>query len=41
MTARWVPLDDLVRAALAGELENGICVTGVLAGVTSTSRYQL
>lgn len=31
MTARWVPLDDLVRAALAGELENGICVTGVLA----------
>ena len=30
MTARWEPLDDLVAAALAGELENGICVTGVL-----------
>ncbi|MDP9182816.1 MAG: NUDIX hydrolase [Actinomycetota bacterium] len=31
MTARWVPLASAVQAALAGELENGICVTGVLA----------
>jgi 8-oxo-dGTP pyrophosphatase MutT (NUDIX family) len=31
MTARWEPLASAVQAALDGELENGICVTGVLA----------
>jgi ADP-ribose pyrophosphatase len=31
MTAAWVPLADALEAVLAGELENDICVTGVLA----------
>jgi ADP-ribose pyrophosphatase len=35
MSARWVPLAAAVRDALAGELENGICVTGVLAAAAA------
>jgi 8-oxo-dGDP phosphatase len=31
MTARWAPLNEVVRAALAGEIENATCVAGVLA----------
>jgi len=31
MTSAWVPLDDAVRRVLAGEIENGICCTGLLA----------
>jgi ADP-ribose pyrophosphatase len=31
MTAHWVPLSEAVRSALAGDLENGIAVVGVLA----------
>jgi len=31
MTVQWVRLESAVRAALDGPLENGICVTGVLA----------
>jgi 8-oxo-dGDP phosphatase len=31
MSTHWVPLAAAVRAALAGELENGVAVTGVLA----------
>ena len=31
MTARWESLGSAVRAALDGSLENGVCVTGVLA----------
>ena len=31
MTARWVPLSAAVRAALDGDLENGVAVSGVLA----------
>ena len=38
MTARWVPLEDALAAALAGELENGICVTGVLAASALAAR---
>jgi ADP-ribose pyrophosphatase len=38
MTAHWVPLDAAVDAALAGELENGICVTGVLAAAAAADR---
>lgn len=37
LTARWVSLASAVRAALAGELENGICVTGVLAAAQAQS----
>jgi ADP-ribose pyrophosphatase len=37
MTAGWVLLSDAVRAALAGDLENGICVTGVLAAAAALS----
>jgi ADP-ribose pyrophosphatase len=35
MTAHWVPLATAVRAALSGELENGVCVTGVLAAAAA------
>lgn len=35
MTARWVLLSEAVRAALSGELENGIAVTGVLAAAVA------
>ena len=38
MTARWVPLADALSAALSGELENGICVTGVLAAGALSGR---
>lgn len=31
MTARWVPLAEALEAVVAGELENGICVIGLLA----------
>ena len=31
MTSEWVELDDAVRRALAGEIENGVCVVGLLA----------
>jgi ADP-ribose pyrophosphatase len=31
MSTHWVPLSDAVRACLAGDLENGVAVTGVLA----------
>jgi ADP-ribose pyrophosphatase len=31
LTSAWVRLDDAVRAALAGEIENAVCVVGVLA----------
>lgn len=31
MTSSWLPLAEAVRAALGGELENGIAVSGVLA----------
>ena len=37
MTAHWVPLATAVGAALSGELENGICVTGVLAAAAALS----
>jgi ADP-ribose pyrophosphatase len=38
MTARWVPLTEAFEAAISGELENGICVTGVLAATALTGR---
>jgi ADP-ribose pyrophosphatase len=31
LTARWMPLAEALQQVLAGELENGLCVTGVLA----------
>ena len=31
MTREWVPLDDLVRAVLAGRVTNAALVAGVLA----------
>jgi ADP-ribose pyrophosphatase len=31
MTSEWVPLDEAVRRALGGELENAMAVVGVLA----------
>jgi ADP-ribose pyrophosphatase len=31
MTTSWRPLDDAARAVLAGEIENAVAVTGVLA----------
>lgn len=37
MTVRWVPLASAVQAALDGELENGICVTAVLAAAHLTA----
>jgi 8-oxo-dGTP pyrophosphatase MutT (NUDIX family) len=44
MTARWVSLASAVQAALDGELENGICVVGVLAAAqvaaTGTARLR-
>ncbi len=38
MTTRWVPLSEAVDAALAGELENGACVAGVLAAFAAVHR---
>ena len=38
MTTRWAPLDEVVDAALAGELENGPCVSGVLAAFAAVQR---
>jgi ADP-ribose pyrophosphatase len=38
MTTRWVPLASAVDAALAGELENGPCVAGVLAASVAVQR---
>jgi ADP-ribose pyrophosphatase len=38
MTTRWVPLTSAVDAALAGELENGACVAGVLAASVAAQR---
>lgn len=35
MTSAWVPLAEAVRAALEGELENGIAVSGVLAATAA------
>lgn len=31
MTTRWLPLDEAVDLALAGEIENAACVAGILA----------
>jgi len=33
----WVPLDEAVRLALAGELHNGLAVTGILAAHAATN----
>ena len=41
MTSHWVPLASAVQAALAGELENGICVTGVLAAAQALTASTL
>jgi 8-oxo-dGTP pyrophosphatase MutT (NUDIX family) len=38
MTARWVPLEDAVRAALDGTLENAAAVIGVLAASEAVRR---
>lgn len=38
MTTRWAPLSSVVDAALAGELENGPCVAGVLAAFAAVQR---
>ena len=38
MTARWVPLEEAVDAALAGTLENAACVVGVLAAAAALNR---
>ncbi|MCU1600700.1 MAG: hydrolase [Frankiales bacterium] len=38
MTTRWASLDQVVAAALAGELENGACVAGVLAAFAAVQR---
>ena len=38
MTTRWAPLASVVEAALAGELENGPCVAGVLAAAAAHHR---
>jgi ADP-ribose pyrophosphatase len=35
MTSRWVALDDAVRSALDGTLENAACVIGVLAAASA------
>jgi ADP-ribose pyrophosphatase len=44
MTAHWVSLASAVQAALDGELENGICVAGLLAAAqvsaTGTARLR-
>ncbi len=37
MTTAWVPLAAAVQAALAGSLENGIAVSGVLAAAAAQS----
>lgn len=31
LTSEWLPLDDVVRRVLAGEVENAMCCLGVLA----------
>jgi ADP-ribose pyrophosphatase len=36
MTVRWAPLDDVVRSALDGTLENAACVAGVLAAAAAS-----
>jgi ADP-ribose pyrophosphatase len=36
MTSHWVPLVDAVAAALAGTLENGPCLVGVLAAAEAS-----
>jgi len=33
----WLPLDEAVRAALAGKLHNGVTILGVLAGYAARS----
>jgi 8-oxo-dGTP pyrophosphatase MutT (NUDIX family) len=38
MTSRWEPLADVVDQALAGKLENGPCVAGVLAASEAVRR---
>jgi 8-oxo-dGDP phosphatase len=38
MTSRRVPLEELVAAALSGELENAMAVTGVLAASVALAR---
>lgn len=35
MTTRWAPLDEVVRSALDGTLENAACVVGVLAAAAA------
>jgi 8-oxo-dGDP phosphatase len=37
IVADWVPLDDAVRLALAGELHSGPAIAGVLAGYAASS----
>jgi 8-oxo-dGTP pyrophosphatase MutT (NUDIX family) len=38
MTARWLPLEEAVDAALAGRLTNGVAVAGVLAAAAAATR---
>lgn len=38
MTSCWVPLDEAVRRALAGELENAMACVGVLAAAEASRR---
>jgi 8-oxo-dGTP pyrophosphatase MutT (NUDIX family) len=38
MTSRWEPLSAVVDRALAGELENGPCVAGILAASEAVRR---
>lgn len=38
MTSCWVPLDEAVRRALAGELENAMACVGVLAAAEAARR---
>jgi 8-oxo-dGTP pyrophosphatase MutT (NUDIX family) len=35
MTVRWAPLEEVVRSALDGSLENAACVVGVLAAAAA------